>query len=136
MISRISARSFESLAHDFDPLDVAAAAIALMQSETDAKSAAAPPVEIPTPPLEPTRRAGGLVQLALNVGKKNGVRPGDIVGAITGEARITSRDLGAIRIGTSESFIEVPASLAPRIVKSLRGKWIRSQKLAVRVEAG
>jgi ATP-dependent RNA helicase DeaD len=135
----------QSLAQDFDPLDVAAAAIALMQSETDAKSAAAPPVEIPAPSVEPTRSArrndpqrmpGGIVQLALNVGKKNGVRPGDIVGAITGEARITSRELGAIRIGPSESLVEVPATLAPRIVKSLRGKWIRSQKLAVRVEAG
>ena len=143
----------QSLAQDFDPLDVAAAAIALMQSETDAKTAVAPPVEIPAPParreerkpaVAPTRKArpndlqrtpGGVVLVALNVGKKNGVRPGDIVGAITGEARITSRELGAIRIGASESVVEVPATLAPKIVKSLRGKWIRSQKLVVRVEA-
>jgi ATP-dependent RNA helicase DeaD len=56
------------------------------------------------------------------------------VGAITGEAGITSRELGAIRIGPSESVVEVPATLAPRIVKSLRGKWIRSQKLAAWVQ--
>jgi ATP-dependent RNA helicase DeaD len=141
----------QSLAQDFDPLDVAAAAIALMQSETDARSAAVPAVEILAPParrqerksaVEPRRARpndlprtpGGVVQLALNVGKKNGVRPGDIVGAITGEAGITSRELGAIRIGPSESVVEVPATLAPRIVKSLRGKWIRSQKLAAWVQ--
>jgi ATP-dependent RNA helicase DeaD len=141
----------QSLAQDFDPLDVAAAAIALMQSETDARSAAVPAVEILAPParrqerksaVEPRRARpndlprtpGGVVQLALNVGKKNGVRPGDIVGAITGEAGITSRELGAIRISPSESVVEVPATLAPRIVKSLRGKWIRSQKLAAWVQ--
>jgi len=137
----------QSLAEDFDPLDVAAAAIALMQAETDAKSAARPSLDVPPPPparpeeRKPARSArpsglppGGIVHLAINVGKQNGVRPGDIVGAITGEARITSRELGAIRIGASESLVEVPATLAPRIVKSLRGKWIRSQKLAVRIE--
>jgi ATP-dependent RNA helicase DeaD len=140
----------QSLAEDFDPLDVAAAAIALMQTETDAKSAARSSVDISAPPparpeeRKPARSArpsglrlppGGIVHLAINVGQQNGVRPGDIVGAITGEARITSRELGAIRIGPSESLIEVPATLAPRIAKSLRGKWIRSQKLAVRIEA-
>jgi len=118
-----------------------------MQAETDAKSAARPSLDVPPPPparpeeRKPARSArpsglppGGIVHLAINVGKQNGVRPGDIVGAITGEARITSRELGAIRIGASESLVEVPATLAPRIVKSLRGKWIRSQKLAVRIE--
>ena len=124
----------ESLAQDFDPLDVAAAAIALMHSETDTKSAVGPPVEIPAAPTHREKRTR-FVQLTLNVGKKNGVRPGDIVGAITGEARMTSREVGAIHIGPAESWVEVPAVLAPRIVKSLRGKWIRSQKLAVRVES-
>ena len=139
----------QSLAQDFELLDIAAAAIALLHAEADAESAAGPAVDIPTPAPQRVERARAVerpraarraeprsrvdvVQLELNVGKRNGVRAADIVGAITGEARITSREIGAIRIGDDETRVEVPAILAARIIKSMRGKWIRSKKVEIR----
>ena len=128
----------QSLAQDFDLLDIAAAAVAMIQAESDATPTVGPAIEIPAPapappPRRDERRPRGIVQLALNVGKKHGVRPADIVGAITGEARITSRELGAIRIAEAQSLVEVPEALAGKIVKSLRGRWIRSQKVEIRI---
>ena len=58
--------------------------------------------------------------------------PGDLVGAITGEARLTSRQIGAIRIGFKSSLVEVPAALADRIIKALKSTTLRGQKVDVR----
>jgi ATP-dependent RNA helicase DeaD len=72
------------------------------------------------------------VVLAFSVGKDDGVRPGDLVGAITGEAGITSRDLGAIRINNEFSTVEVSEALASKVVKAMKGKKVRGEKVDVK----
>ena len=58
------------------------------------------------------RRDGPMVRLFVGAGRKAGIRPGDLVGAITGEAGVTSRSLGAIEIADKFSLVEVPEALA------------------------
>ena len=79
---------------------------------------------------------GRTVNLAFNVGRNAGVRPGDLVGAITGEAGITSRELGAIRITPNSSIVEVAEDVASEVVKAMKGATIRGEHVAVRIVKG
>ncbi len=56
------------------------------------------------------------------------------MGAIAGEARIDSRDIGAIDIADKFSLVEVPGAAAEGIIKAIRGTTIRGKKVLVRRE--
>jgi ATP-dependent RNA helicase DeaD len=135
------ARAFvASLAEDFDPLDIAAAAVAMMHEGARGASVAVP---APNPDAldrregeddEPRDEPGPMVLLRVGAGHNGGVRPGDLVGAITGEARITSRQIGRIRMNAAYSLVEVPQHLAGRVVTALRRTTIRGQRVEVRAQ--
>src|SRR6185295_16800230 len=77
-------------------------------------------------PTEPSAR------LFIGAGREAGIRPGDLVGAITGEAGINSRDLGAIEIADRFSLIDVPESRVDDIMRALRATTLRGRKVSVR----
>jgi ATP-dependent RNA helicase DeaD len=77
---------------------------------------------------------GPMIRLFLGAGRKAGIRPGDLVGAITGEAGVTSRSVGAIEVADNFSLVEVPESLADGIIAALRATMIRGKKVNVRRE--
>ncbi|HUP41315.1 MAG TPA: DEAD/DEAH box helicase [Vicinamibacterales bacterium] len=77
---------------------------------------------------------GERVRLFIGAGRNEGIRPGDLVGAITGEADVRSRSLGAIEIADKFSLVEVPDALADRIIAALKATKIRGQKVNVRRE--
>jgi ATP-dependent RNA helicase DeaD len=80
-----------------------------------------------------SRGAGGdVARLFIGAGREAGIRPGDLVGAITGEAGINSRDLGAIEIADRFALIEVPDARADEIIAALRATTIRGKKVTVR----
>jgi ATP-dependent RNA helicase DeaD len=152
----------EALAGEFDVVDIAAAAVKLAHtagggadSERDISEAPAPRFEPPRldgggPRLRrrpadeprPSARRGGpggdppgdVVRLYIGAGRRAGVRPADLVGAITGEAGLPSRDLGAIEIADRFSLVEVSETHADGIISALRGSTIRGQKVTVRRE--
>jgi ATP-dependent RNA helicase DeaD len=182
----------ESLANEFDVVDIAAAAVKLLHaaSSGDGQETEIPAVAIPSaaramaesgargPRLRPkagrearpshdpsTVREGrgrpesgretrpgssrarprdegrgrtgpseSVVRLFVGAGRLAGIRPADLVGAITGEAGLTSRDLGAIEIADRFSLVEVPESRADDVIEALRGSAIRGKKVSVRRE--
>ena len=71
-------------------------------------------------------------RIYVGAGRQAGIRPGDLVGAITGEAGVDSRALGAIEIADRFSIVEVPEELAKKIITALRATKIRGQKVIVR----
>jgi ATP-dependent RNA helicase DeaD len=73
-----------------------------------------------------------VAMLFVGAGREAGIRPGDLVGAITGEAGINSKDLGAIQIADRFSLVEVPASRAEEIIAALKATTIRGRKVPVR----
>src|SRR4051795_9538904 len=73
-----------------------------------------------------------VAMLFVGAGREAGIRPGDLVGAITGEAGINSRELGAIQIADRFSLVEVPASRAEEIIAALKATTIRGRKVPVR----
>ena len=77
-----------------------------------------------------------MARLFLGAGRKAGIRPGDLVGAITGEAGLTSRSVGAIEIADNFSLVDVPESLADNIIAALKATTIRGKKVPVRRDRG
>ena len=191
----------QALAADFDVVDIAAAAVALLHAAGETTAANAPDAEAPPPeraarpprlirrrgfapataagrpgrrgataalrgrlrtaPLasveagsrvwrqgvvgakekRPPRPAGppgaglegGTVVLSFSVGRTSGVRPGDLVGAITGESGITSRELGVITILPHSSMVEVAEAAAGTVVKAMKGAAIRGEPFDVKI---
>jgi ATP-dependent RNA helicase DeaD len=77
---------------------------------------------------------GEFVRLYVPLGRRAGVRPADLVGAIANEARIDARRIGAIDIADSFSLVEVPERDADSITDALRATTIRGKNVRVRRE--
>jgi ATP-dependent RNA helicase DeaD len=130
----------ESLASEFDLLDVAAAAVKVAHQaagDDGEREEIVPPERAPQRDRDsrpkPVRDAEGRsARLFIGAGRQAGIRPADLVGAITGEAGVPSRALGAIEIGDRFSLVEVPEELADDIVRAMRKATLRGQKVAIR----
>jgi ATP-dependent RNA helicase DeaD len=146
----------ETLADEFDVMEVALAAVKLAHEAT-ATGGADDDEEIPqVPPPKaergsqggrggsgPKRRGpgggpagadGAMTRLFVGAGRAAGVRPQDLVGAITGESSLSGRQIGAIEISDRFSLVEVPEVMAEDVIQALRGTKIRGKKATVRRE--
>lgn len=65
----------------------------------------------------------GMVRLWMNLGNRNGVRPGDIVGAIAGEAGIPGKAIGEIDIRSSYSLVDVEEKMVKNVLKASKGNY-------------
>ena len=135
----------QSLAEEFDVLDVAAAAVKLAHGtlarpdDTRDLDIVEPVRERPTrgPSARPRQRArdgSDTVRLFFGAGREAGIRPADLVGAIANEAHVSSSQLGGIEIRDRFSLVEVPADAATQIVKAMRRTTIRGQKVPIRLD--
>ena len=150
----------ESLANEFDVVDIATAAVKLAHEaggaddeEEEIPAAALPRerevrgrkgterreskrgrAEPRRSRVEPMRRPAesDVTRLYIGTGRSAGVRPGDLVGAIANEAGIDARDIGAIDIADRFSLVEVPEQAAEEIINVLRGTTIKGKRVAVR----
>ena len=75
----------------------------------------------------------GMVRLFLNVGRNQGIRPQDIVGAIANEANIPGRAIGAIDILDAYSFVDIPQEHVERVLAALRGSAIKGRPVGAEV---
>jgi ATP-dependent RNA helicase DeaD len=78
--------------------------------------------------------AAGTTRLFVGTGRAAGVRPQDLVGAITGESYLSGGDIGAIEIADRFSLVEVPESAADDVVAALRQASIKGRRTTVRRE--
>ena len=84
-----------------------------------------------------SRRRGtenGIVRLEIDAGRNAGIRPQDLVGAITGEAGIAGGEIGAIDIADRYSVVEVAEDVADEVVAALRGSSVKGKRVRVRRE--
>ena len=65
----------------------------------------------------------GMVRLKMNLGVTNGIRPGDIVGAIAGEVGIPGRAIGEISIQKNHTFVDVAEKHIREVLKQSTGKY-------------
>jgi ATP-dependent RNA helicase DeaD len=125
----------ESLAEEFDILDVAAAAVKMAHETSTAGAGAGAEPVVTAPPREDTAPWGGIARLFVGAGREAGVGPRDLVGAITGEAGIGSDGIGAIDVAERYSLVEVPEAQADRIIAALQRTKLRGRKVEVRRES-
>ncbi len=119
------------LLDDFDPALVAAAALHL----------AGPLAQTAAPAPERERegdaeRAPSWVKLWVGVGRKDNVRPGDVLGAIVGEAKVAADRVGKIEVRELYCLVEVRGDEAERVARSLTGTTLRGRRLTARVDRG
>ncbi|MEA2690532.1 MAG: ATP-dependent helicase DeaD, partial [Candidatus Eremiobacteraeota bacterium] len=77
---------------------------------------------------------GAVARVYVGIGRLGGIRPGDLVGAIANEARMSSAEIGAIEIADRFSLVEVPQDDAERVIKALRNTTLRGKKIIVRLD--
>jgi ATP-dependent RNA helicase DeaD len=150
----------DALASEFDPMDVAAAAVKLAHRSLQA-DAAHDEEHIPSVDLRAAREsrpkggragkaareprgaiAGGthkarahaptMVRIFVGAGRDAGLRPADLVGAIANEAGVSAREIGAIDIEERFSLVEVSDQIAEDAIRALRGTSLRGQRVTVR----
>ena len=74
-----------------------------------------------------------MVRVWIGAGRAAGLRASDLVGAITNEAGVSSREIGAIEIEDRFSLVEVSDHIADDAVQALRSTTLRGQRVVVSV---
>lgn len=118
------------LSEEFDALEVAAAALQMLWKERhqsehqDAEQESFADIEQPET---------GMVRIFIGMGRQDGLRPGDLVGAITNEAGLPAKQIGVIDLLDRTAFVEVPASEGQRVVDILSNSKIRNRKVKIQL---
>lgn len=73
----------------------------------------------------------GMTRLALNMGEKHDVQPGDIVGVIAGVTRLGKEVVGAINIQPRQALVDVASEHADTVIGKLNGIRFKGRKLFV-----
>jgi ATP-dependent RNA helicase DeaD len=123
--------ALEPLFERYDPAEVAAAAVALLrrgggvgdEAPSDGReSSSAAARATPTP---------SWAKLFIGVGERDGLRKGDLVGAITGEAGVPGDAVGRIDVKESHSLVEVHDTVARKVIQALNGTTIKGRSARV-----
>ena len=72
----------------------------------------------------------------VSVGHRDGVQPGSLVGALTGEGGLVGKDVGKIDIFASFSLVDIPGGLSPEAVERLSRTRVAGRPLHIRVDTG
>jgi len=78
-------------------------------------------------------RDENMTRLFLNLGKKDFIRPGDIVGAIAGESGLTGKSIGGIDIFDNFSFVDVPHKDAEHVVRVMKNNTIKGRTVNMEI---
>lgn len=114
--------ALEPLLSEYDAIEVAAAALHLLEQQRPARPAA-------------STSAQPMQRLFLNLGEKDGVRAQEIVNAVTTEAGIPGSQVGKVEVRDTHSLVEVAASVAALVADKLTGSLVRGRRVQARVDA-
>jgi ATP-dependent RNA helicase DeaD len=132
----------EEMSEEIGPTELAAAAFKMLlgvdMDETEDKL-----IEPPRPEYDDRNRSGkggskrrdfgpqsGMTRLYIDIGREDGVRPADLVGAIANEANIPGRSIGAIELFDHFSLVDVPSGQSKQVIHALKGTRIRNRKVS------
>jgi ATP-dependent RNA helicase DeaD len=129
--------ALEPLFQDHTPGEVAAAAVALLRK----KQSSAKPGPGDATSFQGDVKATGpapktWVRLFVGVGEKEEIGPGDLLGAIAGEAGVEGSQVGKIEIRETFSLVEVIAEVADRVIRGLNGTTIRGRSVRCDYDRG
>jgi ATP-dependent RNA helicase DeaD len=141
----------ESLSDEYDIMEVATAAVKLAHL---AEVGAVEEAEIEQPALQrerpgvsarssssgprsregaaPRKRSPGMSRIYIGSGRKDNMRPADLVGAIANEANLDAKQIGSIEISDRFSLVELPEELVDSVIAALRATKIKGKRQTVR----
>ena len=114
--------ALEPLLEEFDGIEIAAAALRLLEQQRPARPAA---TAAQRPPM---------TALFVNVGERDGVRPQELATAVSTSAGLPSSQIGKIEVRDTHSLVEVAASVAELAAGKLTGSVIRGRRVQARVD--
>ena len=129
--------TLEPLLDSYDGIEIAAATLRLLeQARFERDAARARPPESRAPHVVSGTGAAGnaMTRIFVNVGAMDNARPGDLVGAITNEAHITSAKVGKIDIRENHSLVEIATDVADAVISKLTGSSIRGRRVVARID--
>jgi ATP-dependent RNA helicase DeaD len=133
--------ALEPLLAEHDALEVAAAALRMLELERDkarakrpARMVEAPAVSAPTERVAPVGTS--YTKLFINVGERDGAKKGDFVGAITGEAGLTAEQIGKVDLRDSHTIVDVASDVAEKVIAALNGSTICGRHVLTREDRG
>lgn len=116
--------------HDYKPREIAAAlaSVILDKGKTSSGSTGIRH-NFTEKDFENTGGESGMVRFFINAGKDQGIRPGDIVGAIAGESNIHGSMIGAIKIQDKNTFVDIPFECAMDVLNAMYNSKIKGKKI-------
>ena len=79
------------------------------------------------PPLEPP-----MVTLIIDGGRQDKLRPGDIMGALTGDAGLPAESVGKIDTFATRTYVAIQRSYAQKALEKLRAGKIKGRSFRIR----
>jgi ATP-dependent RNA helicase DeaD len=134
----------EPLLEEYSAIEVAAAIAAVLRrkepaaevSGAKARTATAPQALQARPGQDAGPAPASWSRLYVGVGSKDEVRPGDLVGALAGEANIAGSRIGKIEIRDSFSIVEVESDVADQVIRAVNGTTIKGRSARVDYDRG
>jgi ATP-dependent RNA helicase DeaD len=125
--------ALEPLLDEYDGVEVAAAALRPLERarSTEVVRTAAPAAAAVT-----SAPAGGWTRIFVGAGTRDRVGPGDLVGAIIGEAGVTRESIGKIELRENHSLVEIATADAERVAGALTGTMLRGRRVIARLDKG
>ncbi len=83
---------------------------------------------------KPHERDGtSFAKLVVGAGRRDGLKPADVVGAVVDNTRLENADVRNVRVLERFSFVEVPDGRATEVADKVSGKRVRGTELQVEV---
>ncbi|MBC8101344.1 MAG: DEAD/DEAH box helicase [Cytophagales bacterium] len=124
----------EELSGEFAPAEVAAVALQMLWEQTHGKNSS-PDEADEEIAAESGRAEQGMTKLFIAMGRQDGLRPGDLVGAITNEVGLPGKSVGTIDILDRTAFVEVPTGDADAVIAALGKTKLRGRRVRVGLAA-
>ena len=115
--------ALEPLLAEFDGIEIAAAALRMLEQQR---------------PARPSQAAAHMVpmqRLFVNLGEKDGIRAQEIITAITTEAGIPGSQVGRVEVRDTHAIVEVASAVAELVVGKITGAVVRGRKVQARLDA-
>lgn len=108
---------------DYTAMDMAAALLKMLLGDSMEQNQEVEEIHYDT-----EREDGGrMIRLFINVGKKDKIKPANILGAIAGESGMPGKLVGAIDMMDNYTFVEVPAKHADKVLNAMNNVTIKGR---------
>jgi ATP-dependent RNA helicase DeaD len=122
--------ALEPLLDEFDGIEIAGAALRMMERARERAAVAAASAAASAP----TQQAPAFTRVFMTVGTRDNIGPGDLVGMIASEGGITSAQIGKIDIRENHSLVEIAAPVAEKVAAKISGSAVKGRRIVARLE--